>query len=196
MIRTLIADKQLLTRKGITSILSESPDIEIIGEATDNEQLEYAIRELKPDVTLFDAADFTLTDSQPTNLLVLYNPGCITGVLELVQAGVQNCICKNCSHEEIIKAVHLTAKGERFFCGYSLLHLQSQPAVIPSQLALLSERETEIVNLIATGMANKAIAEQLFLSIHTVSTHRKNIIKKLGFTFKNAADLVNYLSNL
>ena len=105
---------------------------------------------------------------------------------------------KSCSLEEIINAVSDTAKGERFFCGQVLDRLRRESVDLDSLIdndfgcepVVISERESEIIALIAEGMTNTQIAEKLFLSGHTVGTHRKNIMQKLGVN--NTAALVMY----
>ena len=199
MIAVLIADHQTLTRKGIISILADAIDIDVVGEAHNKDELMYASVLLKPDVTLFDYDHFTdvtveniIEDLKDTRLLVLFNSIKRDSLLELIDLGIKNFICKKCSRDEMVKAVYATAKGERFFCSNSSRHLEEPPFALSG----LSVREIEIVQLVAAGMTNKEIAARLFLSIHTIKTHRKNIIKKLGFTFKNASDLVMYTSSL
>ena len=115
-----------------------------------------------------------------------------------VQAGVRSYVKKSCSLEEIINAVSDTAKGERFFCGQVLDRLRRESVDLESLIdndfgcepVVISERESEIIALIAEGMTNTQIAEKLFLSGHTVGTHRKNIMQKLGVN--NTAALVMY----
>jgi len=204
MITVLIADIQILTREGIKSMLSEIIDIRIIGYAKSSIELEQKITELKPTVIIIDHAynnKFTIKDIQKiksehknSNVLVLSNRTSRNNVMDVVNLGVRNYVFKECSREELVTAVYKTANGKQYFCqntfetlfGNKLLPEREEP------INVLSSRETEIIQLIAAGMTNKEIAEKLFLSVHTIKTHRKNIIKKIGFTFKNAADLMIY----
>jgi DNA-binding NarL/FixJ family response regulator len=204
MINVLIADNQILTREGIRSMLSNIIDINVIGSAKSSVELEQIITELKPQVIIIDHDynnKFTIKDIQNiysnhknTRILVLSNRQARDKVLEVIDLGIKNYVFKECNREELVTAVYKTANGEQYFCqntfetlfGSKLLAEKEEP------VSALSSRETEIIQLIAAGMTNKEIAEKLFLSVHTIKTHRKNIIKKIGFTFKNAADLMVY----
>lgn len=206
MIRLLIADCQLLTREGIISLFTPINDIQVVGDSVDPDELKHLIIKLKPQVVLIDQsyvpylhiAGTTIIDTKfkPSNFLVLFNKQNSDEIIKLIHHGIQCYICKESSREEIIEAVYATAKGEPFFCKYSA-ELLSGKAMSPEKdttTPLLSPRETEIIHLIAEGMTNQEIAEKLFLSFHTIKTHRKNIIKKLGFTFKNTAELASFIN--
>ncbi|MVM31254.1 response regulator [Spirosoma sp. HMF4905] len=208
MISVLIADNQTLTREGLVNILSTTQDISVTGQATTSSELMQLVADLNPDVILVDThyyAHFsvsTLKDIQAQSalkkILVLSNSHSRTELLQSINQGIRNHVSKECSPEELIDAIHATAKGEKFLCTKTVeLLLDNQPFTHQEEeVPSLSARETEIVNLIAEGKTNKEIAERLFLSIHTIKTHRKNIIKKMGFTFKNASELVLTLSSL
>jgi len=173
MIRVLIADSQILTREGIKSMLSDILDIKVVGCARSSVELEQVITQLAPQVIIIDHdydTKFTAEDIKNVYLkhanirmLVLSNRTPRNKITDTISLGIKNYVFKECSREEREDSVNT-----------------------------LSSRETEIIQLIAAGMTNKEIAEKLFLSIHTVKTHRKNIIKKIGFTFKNASDLMSY----
>jgi DNA-binding NarL/FixJ family response regulator len=204
MISVLIADSQILTREGIKSMLSDIIDIRIIGSAKSSVELEQLITEWRPRVVIIDHDynnRFTLQHLQDvylkyndTRILVLSNRASRNKVLEVINLGIKNYVFKECSREELVTAVYKTANDEQFFCQNTFETIFGRK-LLPEREEMantLSSRETEIIRLIASGMTNKEIAEKLFLSIHTVKTHRKNIIKKIGFTFKNAADLMRY----
>ncbi|QHV96860.1 response regulator transcription factor [Spirosoma endbachense] len=208
MITVLIADNQTLTREGILTVLSTTKNIQVIGQATSLPELKQMTIRLLPDVILIDIHYdelFTLDSLKLIqeqhkfpNILIVSNKQHRNEILDVINHGIKNYISKECNPDEIIDAIYATANGEKFFCKrtveilgdkhLSLDHYRESPS--------LSSRETEIVNLIAEGKTNKEIAEKLFLSIHTIKTHRKNIIKKLGFTFKNASELVLILGSL
>lgn len=197
MIKVVIADNQILTREGIIAILATVKDIDIAGIVSTEGELAQAIVKVKPNVILMDS-DFTTNLNSykklaGSRLLILSNNQNKGAILEVINGGIKNYVFKECSRDEIIQAIYATAKGEQFFCENTLRSLLGdQSDIQANENPQLSSRETEIVQLIAAGMANKEIANKLFLSIHTIKTHRKNIIKKLGFTFKNAADLMIY----
>ncbi|GAB4046598.1 response regulator transcription factor [Spirosoma litoris] len=208
MISVLIADNQSLTREGLVNILSTTQDIHVTGQATTSPELMQLIADLNPDVILIDThydAHFsidTLKNSPEASVLkkvlVVSNRHSRAELLQAINQGLRNHISKECNPEEIIRAVHATAKGNKFLCTKTVeLLFDNQPILHQTEEGpALSARETEIVNLIADGKTNKEIAEKLFLSIHTIKTHRKNIIKKMGFTFKNASELVLTISTL
>jgi DNA-binding NarL/FixJ family response regulator len=206
MVSVLVADNQTLTREGLVNILSTTTDIHVAGQATTSLELTQLATALNPDVILVDTHyddQFTIDtlkttqkQSALTKILILSNRHSRPEVLKAVNYGIRNHVSKDCSPEELIKAIYATAKGDKFFCTKTVELLVDNPLPLNQgeETPSLSARETEIVSLIADGKTNKEIAEKLFLSIHTIKTHRKNIIKKMGFTFKNASELVLILS--
>ena len=126
-----------------------------------------AIKEAFPDVKILLMAKATHHDA----------------VVELLKLGVDGYISTECEEDEIISAIYLLTKGERFFCK-EVINVMFQKSVHPevkeeSSGCILSSREQEIVSLIAIGNTNKDIAKTLNLSVHTIHTHRRNITKKL-----------------
>lgn len=208
MIRVILADHQTLTREGVITVLSEIDDIDIVGIANSPEELKILIWKLKPNLVIMDhngGRDYSANDIQNiyalfdfVSILMLSNKQQKNDILEITNHGIKTHISKECSRSELINAVYATARGEQFFCEITMQILfgNKLPPKKVNGMPLLSFRETEIVQLIAEGNANKDIAEKLFLSIHTIKTHRKNIIKKLGFTFKHASELILLLSYL
>lgn len=200
MPNVLIADNQFLTYKGMIATLSDIPDIRIVGRAANQTELIQMTARLKPDVLIIDhkyADHFSIAELKLipqqfefARILILSNRQHKTEILDFINGGIINYITKTCSFNELVQAIYATAKGEQFFCATTSQTLfgDNLPA---ADIPQLSPRETEILHLITEGLPNKDIAEKLFLSVHTVKTHRKNIIKKLGFTFKNAAGLTS-----
>ncbi|WP_448701962.1 response regulator transcription factor [Mucilaginibacter sp. AW1-3] len=202
MIKVLLADNQRLTNEGVTSMISGMIDIHIAGNARHAAELEQMLIKIRPEVIIIDPDynhRFTIADLKEivsrfdfTRILVLTNRQSRNKVLEITNAGIKNIVFKECSREELIHAIYTAAKGEQFFCKATFETLFGNkllPEKEHNAFHLLSSRETELIRLIAEGMTNKEIAEKLFLSVHTIKTHRKNIIKKLGFTFKNTTEL-------
>jgi DNA-binding NarL/FixJ family response regulator len=204
MITVLIADNQTLTREGTTSLLANILDINVIGYASGPNELEQKINTYQPDVIIIDHSfnqRFSIADIKRLtslanigHILVLSNRQSRSKVLEVVNTGIKNIIFKECSREELVNAIYKTAKGEQFFCKNTFETLFGNK-LIPEQIEVsqLSPRELEIIQLIAAGMTNNEIAEKLYLSFHTIKTHRKNIIKKLGFSFKNTAEFASFI---
>lgn len=204
MINVLIADNQILTREGLIAILSGSKDIDIIGSASTLDALEHLLVTTRIEVIILDIQHFSISDIQhirslhTVNILILSNRQHKNEILQVIEHGIKNYIFKESGAQEINDAIYATAKGEQFFCERTMQTLfgHKLPAKKVDGMPLLSSREAEIIHMIAEGMANKDIAEKLYLSIHTIKTHRKNIIKKLGFTFKHASELILLLSYL
>ncbi|MDB5115553.1 MAG: DNA-binding response regulator [Mucilaginibacter sp.] len=205
MINILIADNQVLTREGLKFMLADIIDINIIGTAAYPIELEQLIVKFKPNVILIDPGynnRFTIADIKHiisrfdfARILVLSNRQNKNEIQEVIDLGVKNFVFKECSREELVHAIYSTAKGEQFFCKNTFETLFGNK-LLPERAdtqPLLSLRETELIHLIAEGLTNKEIADRLFLSIHTIKTHRKNIIKKLGFTFKNTTELASLI---
>jgi DNA-binding NarL/FixJ family response regulator len=115
-----------------------------------------------------------------------------------LRSGVKSYVKKDCDSMEIINSVKETGRGNKFFCGQILETIRDASIDVNDidfdsfscEPISLSERELEIITLIAEGLTNNQIADQLFLSAHTINTHRKNIMAKLGV--KNTAGIVMY----
>jgi two-component system NarL family response regulator len=202
MINVLIADSQRLTREGIASILSGITDIDVKGLVTNRAELEEMISAYKPDVIIIDHLNNSEIKKINTrfnfaHVLVLSNKQQKSEILELVSLGIKALVSKDCSKQELIHAIYAAAKGKQFYCENILQTLFGNKITGKSvdDIPSLSSRETEIIHLIAEGMTNKDIAEKLFLSVHTIKTHRKNIIKKMGFTFKNTAEFASLIQS-
>lgn len=205
--KVIIADSNHLIRTGLNAILSQYPDIELAGEASSEDQLVEMVRNFVPDVVLIDfaARDFSI-DAIPRcnriNNRIRFVA--ITGeqsghtIVNALRAGVTSYIKKDCDIHEIVDSIRETGRGGKFFCG-QILNTIRKEAIDVNDLDLtelscepvnISERELEIITLIAEGYTNVEIAEKLFLSPHTVNTHRKNILSKLGVN--NTAAIVMY----
>lgn len=208
MIDVVIADNQLLTREGIGAVLAPLKDVHVLGYAPTPALLDQMIRQSEPKVVIIDHDfddDFTVDDIKNinarfnfTNVLVLSNNPNRGSIIDLIEHGIKNHVSKYCQKDDLIKAVYATAKGVEYFCESisNVLFGDKQALLTSENTPPLSSRETEIIHLIAKGLTNKDIADKLYLSVHTIKTHRKNIIRKLGFTFKNAAELVMLIGYL
>lgn len=204
MITVLIADNQALTREGIIALLSPVKNISVVGCADTPGDLQKQINKYRPGVVVMDRYFGTgeivnlAEQFSSAHVLILSNSRQRDEIKALIDHGIKNYVSKACTSEELIEAIYATAKGQDFICDKTrdILFGDDLPADKVEEMPQLSAREAEIVHLIAEGLANKEIAERLFLSIHTIKTHRKNIIKKLGFTFKNAAELATISQSL
>ncbi|TAL63251.1 MAG: response regulator transcription factor, partial [Bacteroidetes bacterium] len=129
------------------------------------------------------------------NIMAITSPQSKNVVSKAMENGIVSHLLKDCGKDEIIEAIYSTAKGQKFFCGKILDIVLKEKDIITSEGVScdgikLSAREIEIIQNIAEGLSNKEIAERLFLSVHTVTTHRKNIMSKLGVN--NTAGLMMY----
>lgn len=205
--QVILADSNELIRLGLRTILTAQSDISIIGEARNDEELIAQLVNFGADVVLLDftAPGFSI-DIVPKALSKFKNVRFVALteaqhapiLVDALKSGVTSFVKKDCDLAEIIDAVKETAQGKQFFCGQILETIQKanidlddlQSDVFSCHPISLSERENEIITLIAEGQTNEQIAELLFLSKHTVNTHRKNIMAKLGV--KNTAGIVMY----
>lgn len=206
-IRVVVADSNRLIRIGLGVVLSEETDIEIAGEAESERALKELLSQVEVDILLIDftAPQFNIETvpailSEYPNIQVVAITPDQEGetIVNALKAGVKSYVKKDCDLNEIVSSVRDTAKGNKFFCG-QILNTIHQVDIDPEsedfdsfscEPVKLSEREQEIITLIAEGHTNTTIAEKLFLSPHTVNTHRKNIMHKLGV--KNTASIVMY----
>jgi DNA-binding NarL/FixJ family response regulator len=204
MITVLLADNQALTREGTIALLTPVKDIKVMAIADTVTELKNLQQQHNAQVIVmdhyFDIGGITELANyfSPAAIVILSNSQQRAEVQELIDSGIKNHVSKACDADELVDAIYAAARGDEFNCVKTtrILYGSEQPAIKPDSISQLSSREAEIVHLIAEGLPNKDIAEKLFLSVHTVKTHRKNIIKKLGFSFKNAAELILVLGSL
>ncbi|MBS1583013.1 MAG: response regulator transcription factor [Bacteroidetes bacterium] len=206
-IRTLLADHSELSLIGLRTIFADVPRVELVGEARDAIELQAQLVRTRPDVVLIDhtaegfGADAIrdgVRRSRRTRFVAITPDPSQLALMSALRGGVTSYIKKDCDVAEIIDAVLHTADGQKFFCGKILeaIHRASLDVdrIIEEPLGCepvtLSERECEIIALIAEGCSYTRIADRLSLSAHTVTTHRKNIMQKLGVN--NTAAVVLY----
>jgi DNA-binding NarL/FixJ family response regulator len=204
-IRVLIADDHQIFRDGIRALLDKEKYIIVVGDvATTGEVMDF-LEKNEADVVLMDIdmgktdgidATFILKKKYPeVNVLALSMYGEHNYILKMIEAGANGYILKNAGKDELITAINSVAAGgsyfsrevsQRLFENINKLHkTTSGKSEIP-----LTNREIEILKLIAQEYSNAEIADKLFISIRTVDTHRRNLIEKLGV--KNTAGLVKY----
>ncbi len=205
--RIVLADSNELIRLGIRSALKKELAPEIVGEALCSEELVEIVRSFGSDVVVIDytSRGFSidvlpqiLSIDKSIRVLAITPEQSAQTLVDALRSGIMSYVKKDCSIAEIVDAVKETSKGNKFFCGQILETIQDANLDVDDidydmfscEPVTLSERESEIIVLIAEGYTNAQIAEQLFLSNHTVNTHRKNIMAKLGV--KNTAGIVMY----
>ena len=203
----VLADSNDLVRIGIRSILNAELDVDIVGEAQSAEVLLDMLASFDTNVVVIDytSAGFDIdvlpkirTLYPDVKLLAITPEQSAQVLVDALRSGITSYVKKDCSIPEILDAVIETSKGEKFFCGTILETIQDanldvhdiDTGSFSCEAVVISKRECEIITLIAEGFTNAQIAEKLFLSAHTINTHRKNIMSKLGV--KNTAGIVMY----
>lgn len=197
----LLADSQPLTAAGIRFLVESGSEAEIIGTVKEPAHIGEITRELKPDLLIadynipgyltLDTLAGVINDTQ-VNTLIISGDNNQQTIRQSLKIGVKGYITKECSKEEIVLAIRSTAKGEKFFCHKILdvIMEKESPATIACEPTVLTVREMEILELLAKGFSTQRAADKLNLSPHTIHTHRKSIIKKLGI--KSPTEFVLY----
>lgn len=203
--KILIASSQPVLSKGIQSIIHEMDDVKVVGIATDAGDLKQKARMLEPDLIILDrnlAGFFSEPGMEQDNAFLadykvtLFSDFDKESIYKLHKLNITGFITTYSNQQEIQEAVKSNLRGIKFFSPKVvevLIELSFRKAQPEKQIQLhesLSEREMEIFMLVTQGKSTKEIADTLFLSTHTVYTHRKNILKKLSC--KSAAELINY----
>ncbi|MFE3825930.1 response regulator [Streptomyces sp. NPDC059092] len=195
MTRILLADDQKLIRGGIRMILRSEDDFEVVGEAEDGFQAVDLARSLRPDIVLMDVQMPGLDGLEATRQVVAAGE-CVVLVLttfnredylfQALQAGASGFLLKNASPEDLISAVRVVARGDALLAPELTRRLfdrfMARPAVSqrPDLLGLLTEREAQILRLVAGGDSNAEIAGKLYVGEATVKTHVSRVLNKLG----------------
>lgn len=201
-VSTIIADNQPLVAAGLESLLLEKQGFEMIVKINKRADLMQFVETVQPSLLIADynlPGFISLDDirnvmsfSPNTNVLILSSDSNKPSILEALQLGIKGYVTRECSLDEVGMAVQSVAKGEKFFCHKILDIIMEKHVKLEagSEASLLTARETEILELIARGNTSLAIADRLFLSPHTVQTHRKSIIRKLNI--KSPTEFVIY----
>jgi DNA-binding NarL/FixJ family response regulator len=203
MIRIVIADDHALVREGLRRILNEPLDMEVIGEAADGQAAIDLVRRLHPDVLVLDLS-MPVKDGLDvvkelaalrvfTRILILTIHNEEHYALRTLRAGAHGFIYKGTSTEELLNAIRAVAQGIRYLppeLERAFAERYVQPEVQESLTERLSDREFQVLCLIASGYTNREIAEKLHISVKTVDSHRRNVLKKLHL--RNNADLTRF----
>lgn len=202
-LRIAIADDHAIVREGLKRILTEQKDLEIVGEAANGFEAVELVRTAKPDIILMDISmpekdglDATreiIGMKCATKVLILTMHSDEHYALRTMRAGATGYVVKGSPAEELIKAIHIVSGGKRFLppkLESTFAERYLTPEANYSPVESLSDREFQVLCLLATGLANREIAEKLFISVKTVDSHRSRILEKLGL--RNNSDLTRF----
>ena len=207
--KVLLADDHAILRDGIKMVLNAQPGITVVGEAEDGRQAVDMVEKLQPDVVVMDIAMPNLNGAEATRQIKRRFPRVQVVILtmhenqqylaQIVSAGAIGCVLKRSAGTELVTAVKAAARSESYFSptlSTMMLDVYRMRLLEEGQdeLSQLTEREREVLQLAAEGKTNQEIADQLFVSIKTVQTHRMHIMEKLGA--HDRTDLVKHAIRL
>jgi two-component system response regulator NreC len=201
-IRVLIVDDHAVVRSGLRRVLEAEGDLEVVGEAGDMRTAVFETRGQKPDVVLMDlvmpggsgieATAAVLKEAPEANVLVLSMQDDPRYVREAFEAGASGYVLKEAADAEVVGAIREVAGGGRYVhpaLGARLVAADAEERA-RAEADPLSDREHEVLRLLALGHTNQEIAKMLYLSVRTVETHRAHVMQKLRLTTR--AELVRY----
>lgn len=205
-INVFLADDHTIVRKGIKSILEQSPDIQVVGEAEDGKSAIDEIEKIMPDIAVIDISMPLLNGIEVTRIIGKRNPEIKIIILsqyssdeyvfEVLKAGARAYVLKKAAPEELIAAIHAVFNGHSYLSPEISKKVTDQLIkskglmVPPTKTVKLTPREREVLQLIAEGHKNRQIADILFVSIKTIESHRTKIMEKLDL--HNAAEITRY----
>jgi len=198
VIRVAIVDDHAVVRAGLEQVIALADDIELVGSGIDGTEAEDIAGRLEPDVVLMDlsmpgldgieATKRVLAARPGTQVLVLTSFSDRDSILKALDAGACGYLLKDAEPDELLRAIRAAARGEAPLsprAAQALLSARREP----SPVAALSEREQEVLSLVAAGMANKQIAQRLGISEKTVKAHLTRVFREIGVFDRTQAAL-------
>ncbi|MEJ2600315.1 MAG: response regulator transcription factor [Anaerolineales bacterium] len=206
MINILIAEDHRIVRDGLRMLLQSEPDFVIVAEAENGREAIARTKETRPDLAILDismpdlsgleATRMIKTESPQTQVLILTMHESDEYFFRALQAGASGYVLKKAATQDLIAAARAVARGEAFLYPSVAKKLigdyvrRVQPGTEEGGYTSLSDREREVLMLLAQGLSNREIAERLVISQSTLQTHRSHILEKLGL--RTTADLIKY----
>lgn len=203
-IKIVIADDHQLFREGITKLLSNSAEIEVVAQADNGEEAVIKVKKHCPDLILMDIGMPILNGIEATRIIAKEHPDVKILALsmhadkeyikDMLDAGASGYVLKNCTYMQLIDGIKSVVAGKKYLSEEVTEivlqdYLTKEEENLETKIAL-SKRELEILELFAEGKSSRGIADLLFISIKTVGTHKQHILKKLDL--KTNADMVKY----
>lgn len=195
--KAAIYDPQLLTRKGVQNILELHSNIQSTSVLDCTKNIEEQLVATQPDLLVLEylgqpniqatALNRVRTKFSTMKTLIITGDNDPLSIREFTNLGVEGFLNKTCSSQEVDLAITMLSQGSKFFCTH-VMELITQTEL--TSLSELSDREMQVIRYVGKGHSSEEIADQLHVSIHTVNSHRKNILKKLGL--KSPTELVVY----
>ena len=200
-IKVLIADDHQLFREGLTNLLADAADIEVIAQAENGQEVLEKVRFSKPDIVLMDIGMPLLNGIDTTIALRKEFPDIKTIALSMhdektyikgmFEAGAWGYLLKNCAYDQLVDAIIQVYNGEKYLDTHATrVIIQDYLKNDSWGMTKLTERESEVMKLLAEGRSIREISETLFISIKTVGSHKQNIFDKLEF--ENMAQLIKF----
>ena len=202
LIRILIADDHQLVRQGLIALLSVKPGIEVVGQAADGVQAVELACSLRPDIVLMDllmphkdgieATREIKAEDPEARILIITSFAEDENVYQAIKAGALGYLLKDSSPQELMQAIHDVCEGRLSLhpnIALKLIEELNQPMETKPTEDPLTEREVEVIKLVAKGRTNQEIAEELVVSEHTVGAHVSNILSKLHLANRTQAAL-------